>query len=314
MALILFGIIVADRAGWFDSGKSDGSNDASAKIPSPKTPSDEAPSVETPPVTPSQDTTLIKPPARSVPVTPVKSNAPAQIANSIFMKFVLISAGTFTMGDDDGFADEKPAHKVTITRPFYLLESEVSQGHWETVMGTTARQQRDAVDPNLSMPGEGDNLPMYFVSWDDTQCFCQGLSAQDRRRYRLSTEADWEYVCRAGSTTEYCFGDSRNVLDDYAWSTNNSGSMLHPVESKYANRWGLYDMHGSVWEWCSDYYAAYPRADQVDPAGRLVGTKRVLRGGSWANKPQNCRSPIRLSRAANIIANDAGFRVVMELP
>ena len=231
------------------------------------------------------------------------------------MKFVLIPPGTFTMGDDSGFADEKPAHRVTITHAFYMQECEVTQGHWMTVMGTTPEQQRDVVNPNMFMPGVGDNLPMYFVSWDDAQKFCQRLSSIEGKTYRLPTEAEWEFACRAGSNGSYCFGSRVNQLDSYGWSTSNAGGLVHQVEDQSANAWGLYDMHGNVWEWCSDFYDKYLPSQATDPTGPAftIDGKHVLRGGSWASKPSFCRSAIRLPRAANIIGNDAGFRVVMEI-
>jgi formylglycine-generating enzyme required for sulfatase activity len=233
-----------------------------------------------------------------------------EITNSIGMKLVLVPPGEFLMGspdsDKDGQQDEKPQHRVRITRPFYLGATEVTQGQYRAVTG---------VNPSY-FKGSGD-LPVEWISWEDARAFCDKLNAREKpqlggARYRLPTEAEWEYACRAGSTTRFNFGDADASLGKYAWHAGNSGSQTHPVSQKRPNAWGLFDMHGNVWEWCWDgyqenYYAASPGIDPLGPSGAVVG--RVIRGGSWSNIPLNCRAAYR-NRITQLNQNGSlGFRV-----
>ena len=201
-------------------------------------------------------------------------------ADSIGMKFKLIPAGTFTMGDGDD------AHDVTLTKPFKMGVHEVTQAQYEQVMG---------VNPSKF---KGADNPVENVSWDDAVEFCRRLSELPAEKaagnvYRLPTEAEWEYACRAGTTTKYSFGDDESEFGDYAWYCDNSDEQTHPVGSKKPNAWGLYDMHGNVLEWCQDWYGDYPSGSVTDPTGPAVGSHRVIRGGSWDRTAGYCRSAHR---------------------
>jgi formylglycine-generating enzyme required for sulfatase activity len=169
-------------------------------------------------------------------------------------------------------SDEKPQHRVRITKPFYLGKYLVTQEQWEAVMG------------NNPSHFKGPKNPVEQVSWDDCQQFLRQAQREVGVRggkFQLPTEAQWEYACRAGSTTRYCFGDDESGLGEYAWYDKNSGNKTHPVGEKKPNAWGLYDMHGNVWEWCQDWYDGgyYANSPTDDPTG--PGSNRVLRGGSW---------------------------------
>jgi len=203
------------------------------------------------------------------------------ITNSIGMKMVVIPAGEFLMGspasDPDAIDDEKPQHRVRITRPFYLGVYAVTQAEYKRVMRKKPSYFQG--DPNR---------PVEQVTWEHAQEFCGKLSALSEEKvaghvYRLPTEAEWEYACRAGSTTRYSFGDSAETLGDYAWWDENSDVTTHPVGRKKPNAWGLHDMHGNVWEWCADWYGGdyYSQSPPSDPNGPSFGASRVLRGGSW---------------------------------
>jgi formylglycine-generating enzyme required for sulfatase activity len=200
------------------------------------------------------------------------SSVPDKFTNSIGMKFVLIPAGEFTMGspeNEQGRDSNEPQHKVKITKPFYMQTTEVTQAQWKAVMGN---------NPSYF---KGNDLPVETVSWDDAQEFIKKLSAKEGVKYRLPTEAEWEYACRAGSTTKFYFGEDESKLDEYAWYHNNSDGKTHPVGQKKPNAWGLYDMHGNVWEWCQDWYGAdyYKNSPAEDPQGPASAESRVLRGG-----------------------------------
>jgi formylglycine-generating enzyme required for sulfatase activity len=210
--------------------------------------------------------------------------------NSIGMEFVLIPAGTFMMGSPDSDPDaldrEKPAHQVTQSQAFYLGKYPVTQAQWEAVMGA---------NPSAF---KGADRPVENVSWDDVQAFMQKLNEREGvDHYRLPTEAQWEYACRAGSSTRYYFGDDAARLDDYAWYEENSDHQTHPVGQKHPNAWGLYDMHGNVWEWVQDWYGGYTANPVTDPIGPTTGAvRRVVRGGSWLVTARFARSAYRLGR------------------
>ena len=212
-----------------------------------------------------------------------KLGMPVMVTNSIGMHLVLIPAGEFLMGspqsDKGARKDETPQHRVRITRPFYLGIHEVTQEQYERVMG---------VNPS-HFKGEESQRPVEQVSWDDAVQFCSKLSElpgekSAGRTYRLPTEAEWEYACRAGSTSKYCHGDDEARIDDYAWYRPNSDDTTHPVGQKKANAWGLYDMHGNVWEWCQDWYDAYPSSRGEGSTGTRYGlVPRVP--GRWLVQP-----------------------------
>ena len=162
------------------------------------------------------------------------------------MEFVRIPAGSFQMG----WPGSEENRKVRIKKPFYMCKYEVTQAQWKAVMGTTLHQQRAKAVVPWNLKGEGPEHPMYYVSWEDAVKFCKKLG----RKFRLPTEAEWEYACRAGRRTRFHYGDDPNEseLSQYAWWWDNSNSQTHPVGQKKPNAWGLYDMHGNVREWCSD--------------------------------------------------------------
>jgi len=222
------------------------------------------------------------------------------VVNSVGMAFKLIPAGTFQLGEGD------ESHGVTLTRPYYLGVYEVTQDEYQRVMGTNPSNFK------------GAKLPVEQVSWDDAVSFCKKLSdlpeeRQAGRVYRLPTEAEWEYACRAGTTKTYSFGDSEGMLGDHAWYDTNSDKKTHPVGGKKPNSWGLYDMHGNVWEWCQDWYGSYPSGLVTDPKGLSIGSHRVLRGGSWVNLARHCRSARRSFHAPSDRDSNLGFRVVKGL-
>jgi len=207
--------------------------------------------------------------------------------NMIGMKFLYIPPGEFMMGspkEEAGRYDNEILHKVVLTKPFFMQNIPVTQGQWRAIMGS---------NPSHFNNG-GDDCPVEQVSWDDAQEFIRKLNQKEGAdNYRLPTEAEWEYACRAGSTTAYCFGDDESRLKEYAWYDKNSDSKTHPVGLLKPNAWGLYDMHGNVWEWCQDWYGDYPSDAATDPIGATVGSYRVLRGGGWYGLARDCRSAYR---------------------
>jgi formylglycine-generating enzyme required for sulfatase activity len=212
-------------------------------------------------------------------------------------ELVLVPAGTFTMGDSTGRPDETP-HAVSV-RSFYLDRYPVTQELYEKVMGVNPSKRKDA------------QSPVERTQWTDAARFCNKCSELeglvpcydlstwecnfDADGYRLPTEAEWEYACRAGSTGRYCFGDAERELPQYAWLKPHSQGKTHPVGQKQPNRWGLYDMHGNVWQWCNDWYGEtfYAESAAEDPRGPATGKMRVLRGGAWDCTAEKCRSAYR---------------------
>jgi formylglycine-generating enzyme required for sulfatase activity len=221
---------------------------------------------------------------------------PARWTNAIGMTFVAIPAGSFVMGSSSTEAEghERPAHTVTISRSFELTETEVTQGQWTSLMGTNpARFQ-------------GDRLPIEQVSWIDVQEFIRRLNAgEGTHRYRLPTEAEWEYACLAGAD-EIPDGERYRL----AWYAANGGGATHPVGLKAANAWGLYDMLGNVYEWCGDAKSDYPSGSVADPRGPTVGFGRVVRGGSWMVHANRVTPRFRDHLAPDERRDDVGFRVV----
>jgi formylglycine-generating enzyme required for sulfatase activity len=201
------------------------------------------------------------------------------------IKFILIPGGEFMMGSPDNDKDavdrEKPQHKVIISQPFYLGKYPVTQKQWWAMMGN---------NPSLF---SGDKNPVESVSWNDVQEFIRRLNKKNADQYRLPTEAEWEYACRAETTTKYSFADDEELLGKYAWYDGNSVGQTCPVGIKAPNLWGLCDMHGNVWEWVADWYGHYPKGEVTDPTGAERGVDRVLRGGSWINGARYLRSAYR---------------------
>jgi formylglycine-generating enzyme required for sulfatase activity len=264
--------------------------------------------------------------------SPSTGVAGTDFTNSIGMRLKLIAAGTFMMGSppsEPDRRDDETQHRVRISKPFYLGVYEVTQGQYEKLMGANPSNFK------------GDNNPVEQVSWEDAALFCRELSARPEeqaagRVYRLPTEAEWEYACRAGTTTAYSFGSNLTQLEGYAWFGDNSGKMRinseeiwrtdnanwgkrlsdnscqhHVVGSKRPNAWGLYDMHGNVWEWCQDWYGDYPSGSTADPTGAASGSRRVDRGGSWSRAAGDCRSAYRGRSSPSFRLYDFGFRVAL---
>jgi formylglycine-generating enzyme required for sulfatase activity len=218
--------------------------------------------------------------------------------NSIEMHFVLVPSGTFIMGSNSSRAGshEKPPHSVTISRSFYMATTEVTQAQWLAVMGTNPSKF------------EGNDRRVEQVSWNDAKQFVRKLNAMERTtRYRLPTEAEWEYVCRAGVS-----GDLHDDVASLAWYDPNSGGESHGVGLKHANAWGVYDMLGNVYEWCEDWKGAYPTGHVTDPRGPTSGWGRVVRGGSWHVHANRTRSYFRDFFAPGYRSGDVGFRVVAD--
>ncbi|MHC4356730.1 MAG: formylglycine-generating enzyme family protein, partial [Planctomycetota bacterium] len=223
----------------------------------------------------------------------------------IEFKFGTIPAGEFLMGSGmgtkNGASDGNPAQRVTISKPFYMSVHEVTQEQYEKVMGKNPSR----------FPGP--KRPVETVSWYDAQEFCRQLSEVGSIQCRLPTEAEWEYACRAGTTTAYYWGD--NFDSRYAWTLADREAKTCDVGAKQHNDWGLYDMSGNVWEWCSDWYARrdLSSTELTDPQGPDGGTFRVLRGGSWGHSRVHCRSGHRNWHTPNHRYDDCGFRIVMEV-
>ncbi|HEX3655781.1 MAG TPA: SUMF1/EgtB/PvdO family nonheme iron enzyme, partial [Pirellulales bacterium] len=228
------------------------------------------------------------------------------LAPGVSMKFRLIPAGTFTMGAP-GTKGQELDHQVNITRPFYFGITEVTQAQWLAVMGS---------NPSAS-PGDLER-PVEGASWNDCQQFLERLNqteAARKTRFRLPTEAEWEYACRAGTTTGFCFGDDLGVLPQFGWFKENSAGTTHPVGQLKPNAWGLFDMHGNVYEWCSDWWGPdyYKESPPDDPQGPPVGANHLVRGGSWSTLPFPCRSYARNYSAQDAAAaTPFGLRVVWQ--
>ncbi len=235
--------------------------------------------------------------------------------NSIGMEFVYIPPGTFVMGsppNEYGHDLTEREHVVVFTKGFYLQTTEVTQGEWKAIMGE---------NPSYFL-NCGDDCPVENVSWYDAQEFIERLNEREgTTRYRLPTEAEWEYACRAGTKAAFAdggtiTGDTRFInpsLGRMGWYYSNSEEATHPVAQKQPNAWGLYDMHGNVWEWCQDWMAQYPFEVARDPKGPPSGLSRIRRGGSWQEYPVFCRSAYRGSSHPKNKSPSIGFRVAMGL-
>ena len=233
-----------------------------------------------------------------------------ETSNSIGMKFKLIPPGEFLMGSPESEKERNGneiQHEVRITKPYYLGSTVVTQGQWKAVMGTTPWKGKDYVK-------EGDNYPATYVSWEDAQEFIKKLNAEEGDLYRLPTEAEWEYACRSGSLCEYSFGDEESRLPDYGWFDKNAKHVgekyAHQVGQKKPNAFGVYDMHGNVYELCEDRYGGYASDAVTDPTGPTTGSNRVFRGGSWSGASRICRSAGRGGCSPGARHYLLGFRVL----
>lgn len=271
------------------------------------------------------------------PTPPPVAPTERTLTNSIGMQLVLIEPGEFLMGtpetEEGREINEGPQHRVRITKPFFLGAYEVTQSQYETVMGTNPAKFK------------GTDQPVESVSWEEAVEFCRKLSTREGRTYRLPTEAEWEYACRAGTTTAFAFGATISSDRDANFNGNQTygngvkGRYLEktvPVGSYRANGCGLYDLHGNVWEWCSDWYGAdyyayspmnnpsgpatttewemwdlFRESPVNPPSGLATASNRVIRGGSWDNFARNCRSALRIGFAPSGRGGDLGFRVAL---
>ena len=244
------------------------------------------------------------------PIAPkgeLAENPASEFTNSLGMKFRLIPAGRFLMGspaNEKGRYEGELQHEVILTNPFYMGIYPVTQGEYERVMGSNPSRFK------------GERHPVESVSWDDVMAYIERLNSLAEevnlgRRYRLPTEAEWEYACRAGSGTAYFFGDEESRLGDYAWYGSNSARRTHPVGQKKPNAWGLHDMHGNVWEWCLDWDGDYPNSAVTDPSGPIDGSRRVFRGGGWGSGAASCRSASRSRDDPSYRYSSLGFRLAL---
>ena len=276
-----------------------------------------------------------EPPINQVNFLPdVPGNQPKVLTNSIGMKLVLIPKGKFMMGsppDEKGSEDNERRHEVTISRDYHLGMHEVTQAQYKKIMGKNPSDfQEDAVaerhpETNRVVKDvDSANHPVEQVSWEDAVEFCQRLSALPEEKkagrvYRLPTEAEWEYACRAGTKTAYSFGSQMNGRQancdgTVPYGTDTKGPNLEKTTSvgKYpANAWGLYDMHGNVWEWCADWYGEYPKGSATDPRGPEDGSFRVFRGGCWFKVAVYCRSANRGRSIPSTRISNFGVRVAL---
>jgi formylglycine-generating enzyme required for sulfatase activity len=241
-------------------------------------------------------------PARAMPLD--ERTIALDLGKKVALKLTLIPAGKFLMGSPADEAgrdeDEGPLREAVISKPFYMGLQEVTQAQYEAVMGAKPSRFTDAAKPVES------------VSWDEAVEFCKRLSRRTNQAVALPTEAQWEYACRAGAKTRFSSGDDDRQLSTFARYGQGPDAGTGPVGSKKPNAWGLYDMHGNVWEWCADWYAGtYVNAPAQDPAGPALGQSRVLRGGSWVNTSEGCRCATRNKSLPDVRYNGIGFRVVV---
>ena len=237
------------------------------------------------------------------------------LSGDVKMEFVWISPGTFMMGSPSSEAGrgeyEGPVHTVEIGQGFYLGKYEVTQGQWEAVMGTQPWVDEEHSQYVRSEP----NNPVVYVSWEDAQAFVSKLNdAAGSGVYRLPTEAEWEYACRAGTSTRWSFGDAESLLTHYAWYEDNACDVrdcyAQAVGTKRENPWGLYDMHGNVGEWVQDWWSVYNRSPLVDPTGPTAGSHRIMRGGYFGNYARFVRSASRRYLSPGTRVNSIGFRLL----
>ena len=266
-------------------------------------------------------------------VSPSAGDQGEKLTNNLGMTFVYISPGTFTMGSGSkdygkriggkgpskGYLPEDPdlekEHRVTLTKGFYMQTTEATQGQWKVLMGSSPSVFKDC----------GDNCPVEKVSWNDVQAFIKKLNQQEGTdKYRLPTEAEWEYAARARTTTPFSTGecisadqahyDTRSVYPGCPKRRGTKSTSTVAVAGFAPNPWGLYDMHGNVYEWCQDWFEApYPAGPVTDPTGPSSSLDRVFRGGSWSDIPRYLRSASRGSNSPDHRMDNLGFRLVKDL-
>lgn len=244
--------------------------------------------------------------------------APASFRNEIGMNFMLLPAGSFVMGspvDEPSRDEDENQHQVILSQPFYMQTTEVTQGQWQEIMGNNPAHFAEC----------GADCPVETVSWYDVQDFIEALNKKTGKQYRLPTEAEFEYAARAGSTTAFANGEISETacghdpaLDAIGWYCYNAGSTAQPVAQKQPNRWGLYDMHGNLWEWCADSwdgspYQQEPAVDPLSPSPSADGN-RVIRSGSWATDAWFVRAANRDWCKPHFKNDFLGFRLVLPVP
>lgn len=237
--------------------------------------------------------------------------------NGVSFRMIMVEKGTFSMGATadqgaDANAYSKPVHKVTLTKNFFMLETEVTQALWKAVMGE---------EENPSSFAGNDNLPVENVSWNNCQSFIQALNNIVNEQidnpdlavhFRLPTEAEWEYAARGGKySASYRYSGS-NTVGDVAWCGYETGYMTHAVAQKQKNELGLYDMSGNVWEWCNDWFGSYKSSDQTDPQGATSGSGKIIRGGAWSGEEDYCRVSYRSLYSPGSRSSDIGFRLALD--
>ena len=236
------------------------------------------------------------------------------LPGNVPLEMVRIPAGTFMMGaaaneQDSDACWEKPQHQVMLTQAFWLGKYELTKRQWTAVMGTTPWSGQSHVLNDLDSPA-------VYISWDDCQAFVRAVNALGKGTFRFPMEAEWEYACRAGTTTRFYWGDdpSYRQIGNYAWYDVNSSSAYkayaHIVGKKLPNAWGLYDMSGNVWEWCQDWWSCYSADTATDPQGPSTGSIPVFRGGSFSDYGFKCRSAHRYAPAPNYRSYCSGFRLL----
>ncbi|PZV14527.1 MAG: hypothetical protein DCF20_12840 [Pseudanabaena sp.] len=248
-------------------------------------------------------------PVPEPPSDPIKRGDKAfrdDLGNGIYMEMVRIESGKFALGsppNEIGRRDnESPISEVNVPA-FYIAKFAVTQEQWVAIMGSNPAMFRE----NLQAPVEN-------ISWLETQDFCRKLATRSQHLYRLPSESEWEYACRAGTNTAYHFGDSPSQLADYAWFSDNANKRSHPVGQKVPNPWGLYEMHGGIWEWCEDVWHDNLNGAPADGSAWIsdgYASRRVRKGGSWSNEARLCRSASREWHWQSDRYNDIGFRVVI---
>jgi formylglycine-generating enzyme required for sulfatase activity len=272
------------------------------------------------------------------PVAAGRDRLSLDLGRGVRMDLVTLKPGSFTMGGVEApqavwQVDERPEHRVTLSRSCQLGKTEVTRAQFAAFVkaaGYTTDAEREgtswgrlasgdwAAVPGLNWQSPGfqqaDDHPVVCVSWNDAKAFCDWATKKSGRTVRLPTEAEWEYACRAGTKATWSYGEDEGVAADYGWIDRNSGGQPHAVGQKKPNPAGFFDMHGNVWEWCVDFYNEnyYRNSPEIDPAGPAAGKARVLRGGSWLNPPADCRSANRGRLVPNYRGANVGFRIAME--
>jgi formylglycine-generating enzyme required for sulfatase activity len=252
---------------------------------------------------------------------PVPEPGKAWTVPDLGISMLPLPAGSYTQGDDQGLRWEKPAHQVKLTKSFWMSHSEITNAQFRTFLRLTRYDGSKQADGDYLRHFEGSDggqaageLPVVFVSWHSAMAFCAFVTATEKAAgrlpdglvYRLPTEAEWEYACRAGGDD-----DAAGELEDMAWFDKNSGGKTHPVAGKKANSFGLHDLYGNVFEWCLDYKDEYPAAAQTDPTGPVDGDRRVVRGGGWYSPARHCRAAYRSDYPPERTSFDLGFRIVL---